>query len=77
VTSPPKRRWFLYWLLIFGVAAFGVPEAIALTDPDSGDTLTESLRWLVGLHPVIKGAFLGFIGWFVWHILWQKPRRKD
>lgn len=67
----PKRRWFLYWLLIFGVVAFGVPEAVAIADPDTGDTLSESLRWLTG-NWIGRAGFVAFIAWFTWHILIQR-----
>lgn len=76
MTAPaPKRRWFLYWVLVFGVLAFAVPEAIALFDPDQGDTLSESLRWLTG-GPLGAVAFVGFLVWFGWHILYRR-RRPD
>jgi protein-S-isoprenylcysteine O-methyltransferase Ste14 len=73
----PSRRAFLYWLLVFGVLAFAIPETIAIFNDESGDTLTDSIRWVVTAHPLFTLAFLVFIGWFTWHILWEKPQSKD
>ncbi len=73
MAKAPKRSWFLYWLVAFGLLSFGVPEAIAIVDPDAGDTLSESLRWLTA-HPVGAVGFVVFIVWFTWHILFEKRK---
>lgn len=74
---PPKKPWLIYWVAVFGLLAFAVPEIIALADPDQGDTLSESLRWLTN-SPVGVIGFIGFIVWFTWHILVQRGKsRKD
>jgi hypothetical protein len=71
---PPKKPWFIYWLAVFGVLAFAVPEVVALVDPDQGDTLSESVRWLTN-SPVGVIGFIAFIGWFTWHILVQRGKK--
>jgi hypothetical protein len=73
---PPKKPWFIYWLVVFGVLAFAVPEAVALADPDQGDTLSESVRWLTNT-PIGFIGFIAFIGWFTWHILVQRGKKGD
>lgn len=70
----PNRRWFLYWLIGFGLFAFGVPELVAVTNDTDGDTLSESVRWLTNT-PVGAAGFVAFIAWFTWHILWQRRKR--
>lgn len=64
----PKRAWFIAWIV--WALAFVVIEAAALLAPDEGDTLSESLRWLVYAVPVAGvGLFIGFFVWFIPHIL--------
>jgi hypothetical protein len=71
----PQKKWLLMWILIFG-GSFVVLETIALIDPAEGDTLSESLRWLVYSPPENIGviAFFAFFAWFIPHIL---KRRRD
>jgi hypothetical protein len=66
------------WLIGFG-GLFVVLEVIALLDPADGDTLSESLRWLVYSAPWGLGlvAFLGFFVWFIPHILKRKGDGGD
>lgn len=75
----PKTKWLLYWVVIFGLLAFAVPEVIAIANPESGDTLSESLRWLVFGLPFQLGviAFLLFLLWFFWHIVIARSRDGD
>ena len=70
----PKKSWLIYWIVAFGVLAFGVPEIIAIRSPEPGDTLSESLQYVFAGSPLGITAFLGFIAWFVWHILIQKKK---
>lgn len=73
---PPKKPWLLYWIAVFGVLAFAVPEAVAIVNPEQGDTLSESLRWLTN-SPLGFIGFIAFIGWFTWHILVQRGKKRD
>lgn len=71
----PQTRWLIYWAVVFGVLGFVLPEAFAIVNDEPGDTLSESLRYTIdavpgGLGPLL---FVGFIVWFVPHIL---KRRK-
>lgn len=67
----PQMKWFIYWLCLFGFVGFGAAEYIAIVNEESGDTLSESLRWLIYSVPYGLGviAFVGFLIWFVPHIL--------
>jgi ABC-type cobalamin transport system permease subunit len=67
---PVQTKWIFFWLLLFG-GIFAVLETVALTNNESGDTLSEVLRFLIYSVPWGVGIviFIGFIGWFVPHIL--------
>lgn len=75
MTPPPKKAWFAYWVVVFGILAFGVPEAMAVLDPNQGDTLSESVRWLAD-SPLGEIGFIAFLVWFGWHILLQHRNKK-
>lgn len=63
-----RPRYVALWVTLAVLAA--ITEAVALLDPQPGDTLSEGVRTLVTLAPEAGGAVLiGAAGWFVWHIL--------
>ena len=70
MARPPKPRWLAYWLLGFGLLAFGLPELVSVMDPEKGDTFSESAAWLVALPPGPTGeiALLGFLALLGWHL---------
>ena len=58
-------RFAAGWLAI-GLAAGGL-ELWALLDSGTGDTLSESVWFLLGFHPVIWFGALGVTAWLLQH----------
>ena len=58
-------RFAAGWLAI--AAAAGGLELWALLDSGSGDTLSESVWFLLGFHPVIWFGALGVTAWLLQH----------
>jgi hypothetical protein len=69
-------RWFWFWLIGFG-GMFVVAEVLALTDDAPGDTLSESLRWLVNNSEAGTILFILFFVWFIPHILVKRFDKDD
>jgi hypothetical protein len=67
----PKPEWAIYWIVGWFLLAFAIPEAIALVSPESGDTLTETLRYLFR-NPLGAIFTTLVLGWLWWHILMEK-----
>lgn len=76
-------NWTLIWAVwaITAAVSGGVLETIALIDRRKGDTLSEKTRALLGIEPVkpirrvaipvFVAVFVGFVAWFVPHIVLQ------
>lgn len=69
----PITRWAL-WLMVALCTFLGM-EIYALRTHEQGGTLSEVIRWGVGIHPkakrrwVLIPAFVCLVGWFGVHIL--------
>lgn len=70
-----QKKWLAFWIVVFG-GVFAVGEGVALINDEPGDTLSESVRYLIDQNPYGVGAFIAFMVWFFWHILFQ-GRKKD
>lgn len=66
----PKWSYTAGWLLI-GLL-FAALEALALIDPDSGDTLSEHVWGLLDFHPLLWFLGAGFLLWLSRHFLFKK-----
>ena len=91
ITRLPLWVWAAWLVATFG--SFGILEGIGLFTDADGDTLSEGLRFWLGIDPVAPWrplgvavfslALLGFTGWFLPHIVlkwgWWQPfeRSKD
>ena len=72
----PSGYW-LFWLGVLVLAGFAVPEALAIKNRQSGDTLSENLRrWLKTDTPGGGASWLAVwstlalvLGWLLGHIL--------
>jgi hypothetical protein len=51
----PRWWWLAYWVIGFGLVSFIAPEMVAVVDPTPGDTLSESVAWLVAVMPGPSG----------------------
>jgi hypothetical protein len=69
-------RWFWFWLIGFG-GLFVVAETIAIVNDDPGDTLTESLQWLVNNSDLGVILFVLFFVWFIPHILIKRFQKDE
>jgi hypothetical protein len=63
-----------FWLTLLLMGA--VYETAALVTKKRGDTLSETTRkWFATRTALGRWAFcvgwVGFSGWYLWHILWQ------
>ena len=65
--------WFYIAAWIAWAFMFVAIETLAILDPGKGDTLTEKVRLLLSLHPVVWFAGAGMAVWAVGH-LWLKWR---
>jgi hypothetical protein len=69
----PRSRWLLW--ATGTLATFTALETHALRAGDHAGTLSASLRLLLGIHPrsnrrwIMIPIFVGFLGWFLTHIL--------
>lgn len=64
----------VFWGLLILIGA--VYEVVALRAKMKGDTLSETTRrWFMTNTALGRWAFgigwVGFSGWYLWHILWQ------
>lgn len=76
-----RRRWARTWTvwLVLVAATFAILEGAGLANRKTGDTLSENTRiWLsIRKGRLTRGAvafivaLLGFVAWFIPHIVWQ------
>lgn len=73
----PAARWTLWALL--SASAFALLEGYALRHHRPSETLTASLRAVLGVHPqrgwrwIMIPALLAGLGWLVVHLLGREP----
>lgn len=76
-----RSRWARIWAvwLVLVAASFAVLETIGLADRRPGDTLSENTRrwlrtdrgWKSAGPLAFIAALVGFVIWFVPHIVWE------
>jgi hypothetical protein len=63
-------RWAAAWAAL-GLVALGL-ETAALVSEGRGDTLSESIWALLGIHPLVWFIGLGAAAWAIRHLWWRK-----
>lgn len=77
-----RKRWSRTWAvwLVLVAVSFAILEGAGLVNRKTGDTLSENTRIWLGIRKGqwrTKGALafivalLGFVAWFIPHIVWQ------
>lgn len=81
MTKTTRTFWGAVWSawLLVVAASFAVLESIALARRADGDTLSANIRRWLGTDKTWKTwgaagfavALIGFVGWFIPHIVWK------
>ena len=68
--------WVYRAAYVIGTVIIVVAEVAAIVNTVSSDTITENIRNVIFVHPIIwaiaLGANAGFAYWFVRHMWWRK-----
>ncbi len=70
----PRKPWFWFWMVWLGM--FVVAEGVAILQPLSGDTLSESVWFLQQGWPPLTFGLAGLFLFLVVHFLFDKRSRK-
>lgn len=79
-------KWFFHIGWIAWVVAFATLESLAIADPQTGDTLSEHVWWLISYNEIVWVAGAGLMLWMTDHFLlkglvfrtiWEKIFKKE